>query len=189
MTRDQIITLQERIGTQADGFWGRKSVRACEEHLLHMMPKPNPWPKSDDRSMRAFYGRPGDEDNLSFIDVSGLGVEYLGKPVTRIRCHKKVADSLLKVLTNISNSPFKWVLAQYAGCYNNRPMRNGLRPSKHSWGAAIDLWPAENSLHRHWPTKALMPLGVMEAFASEGWTPAGAFWSRDAMHFEATQPY
>jgi hypothetical protein len=128
MTRDQIITLQERIGTQADGFWGRKSVRACEEHLLHMMPKPNPWPKSDDRSMRAFYGRPGDEDNLSFIDVSGLGVEYLGKPVTRIRCHKKVADSLLKVLTDISNSPFKWVLAQYAGCYNNRPMRNGLRP-------------------------------------------------------------
>ncbi len=189
MTRDQIVTLQERIGTQADGFWGRKSIDACDAHLKAMMPKPNPWPRPDDRSMRSFYGRPGDEDNLSFIDVSGLGVEYLGKTMTKVRCHEKVADSLLKVLTDISNSPFRWILKTYAGCYNNRPMRNGMRPSKHSWGVAIDLWPDENGLNTHWPAKSTMPIEVMEMFAKQGWQAAGAFWGRDAMHFEATQPY
>jgi hypothetical protein len=32
-----------------------------------------------------------------------------------------------------------------------------------------------------------MPIEVMEEFAKEGWLPAGAFWSRDAMHFQATR--
>jgi hypothetical protein len=27
----------------------------------------------------------------------------------------------------------------------------------------------------------------MEEFAKEGWLSAGAFWSRDAMHFQATK--
>jgi hypothetical protein len=27
----------------------------------------------------------------------------------------------------------------------------------------------------------------MEEFAKEGWLAAGAFWGRDAMHFQATQ--
>jgi hypothetical protein len=32
-----------------------------------------------------------------------------------------------------------------------------------------------------------MPLDVMEIFAREGWLAAGAFWSRDSMHMQATQ--
>jgi hypothetical protein len=32
-----------------------------------------------------------------------------------------------------------------------------------------------------------MPLAVMEEFSREGWLAAGAFWNRDAMHFQATQ--
>jgi hypothetical protein len=32
-----------------------------------------------------------------------------------------------------------------------------------------------------------MPLEIMEAFAREGWLAAGAFWGRDAMHFQATR--
>jgi hypothetical protein len=188
MTRDQIIEIQERIRTAADGFWGPKSVRACERHLRGMMPKPNPWPTPDEQSMRAYYGQSGDEKALTYIDVRGLGVQYIDADVSRIRCHHQVAESLLRVIKRIADSPHRGILEHYAGCYLNRPMRGGTRPSKHSWGVAIDLWPAENSLHRHWPTKALMPLGVMEIFAAEGWTPAGAFWGRDAMHFEATQP-
>jgi len=39
----------------------------------------------------------------------------------------------------------------------------------------------------HWPTSSTMLLVVMEAFAREGWLSAGAFWGRDAMHFQATQ--
>jgi hypothetical protein len=32
-----------------------------------------------------------------------------------------------------------------------------------------------------------MPIQVMEEFAKEGWLAAGAFWGRDAMHFQATR--
>ena len=66
-------------------------------------------------------------------------------------------------------------------------MRGGSRPSLHARAAAIDLDPGNNGLVTHWPMKATMPLEVMEAFAREGWLPAGAFWSRDAMHFQSTQ--
>ena len=79
------------------------------------------------------------------------------------------------------------ILVQYAGVYNNRPMRGGSLPSLHARGAAIDLAPDTNRMSQSWPTSADMPLEVMEAFAREGWTPAGAFWGRDAMHFQSTK--
>ena len=66
-------------------------------------------------------------------------------------------------------------------------MRGGTSWSLHAYGAAIDLAPGTNGLRTHWPTNATMPLDVMVCFAEQGWKPAGAFWSRDAMHMEATQ--
>jgi hypothetical protein len=107
--------------------------------------------------------------------------------VRTIRVHGKCAASLLRVLAAIHAGPHAGVLARYAGCYDNRPMRNGLRPSLHARGAAIDLWPEENGNLTHWPTAASMPLAVMECFAREGWLPAGAFWGRDAMHAQGTR--
>jgi hypothetical protein len=187
MIRDDIMALQRRIGTTPDGFWGPKSVAACQKHLRALMPKPNPWPKPDAASLTEFYGEPGDENQLGVLKVEGLGVAYDNKPVTAIRCHKKVATSLKRVLTEIANGPHRKLLSLYAGVYNNRPMRGGTRPSLHARGAAIDLDPGRNGLVMHWPMVATMPLEVMEAFAREGWLPAGAFWSRDAMHFQATQ--
>ena len=69
---------------------------------------------------------------------------------------------------------------------NNRSMRGGSLPSLHARGAAIDLMPDQNANHTPWPSAATMPMEVMEAFAREGWLSAGAFWGRDAMHFQAT---
>jgi hypothetical protein len=151
------------------------------------MPKVNPWPKTDQASLTAFYGMPGDESRLTFADVTGLGVAYDGVPVHRIRCHAKVAASLVLVLTAISRGPDRHLLARFAGVYNNRPMRGGSLPSLHARGAAIDLDPGTNRLSQSWPVSATMPLEVMEAFAREGWLAAGAFWGRDAMHFQATR--
>ncbi len=65
-------------------------------------------------------------------------------------------------------------------------MRGGSTPSLHARGAAVDLDPDYNGNLVSWPAKAAMPLEVMEAFAREGWLAAGAFWGRDAMHFQAT---
>ena len=66
-------------------------------------------------------------------------------------------------------------------------MRGGYTPSLHARGAAIDFDSYDNGNSTHWPVGATMPIGVMEEFAREGWVAAGAFWGRDAMHFQATK--
>jgi hypothetical protein len=185
MTQAQIKAIQQRIGATPDGFWGPKSIAACQRHLRSLMPSPNPWPKTDQASLTRFYGSPGDESKLVNLPVAGMGVRYDGIAVRTIRCHSKVADSLLRVLQAMAEE-FPEILAQYAGCYNNRNMRGGSLPSLHARGAAIDFAPATNGLHTPWPTRATMPFGVMEIFAREGWKAAGAFWGRDAMHLEAS---
>lgn len=187
MNQKDIQRMQERIGVTPDGWWGPKSIAACQEHLRKLMPSPNPWPATDQASLTAFYGKAGDESKLVPIDVSALGLKYDGKPVKLIRCHGKVGASLRRVLEAIAKSPHKAVLERYAGCFNNRAMRGGSLPSLHARGAAVDLDPDSNANHQHWPNSATMPLEVMEAFAREGWMPAGAFWSRDGMHFQATR--
>lgn len=203
MTTEQIKAMQRRIRNSYppsarkdcdDGFWGPLSTDACRQHLKRLMPKPNPWPKSDQQSLRSFYGAPGDESRLVLAKVPcGIKVKYVGKEIGRpgceddvIYCHKKVAESLMRALAEVATIHPE-ILLQYAGAYNNRPMRNGSLPSLHARGAAIDLDAAHNGNATHWPARATMPLEVMEAFAREGWLPAGAFWSRDAMHFQATQ--
>jgi hypothetical protein len=150
------------------------------------MPTPNPWPASDEKSIREFFGPPG-ESQLVNAPVIGLGIKYLGSPVKTIRCHAKVSASLRRVLLEISNGPHADILAKYDGCFNLRPMRGGTSTSTHGWGIAIDFDAGRNGNRVHWPTQATMPIGVMEAFCTEGWLAAGSAWGRDAMHFQATR--
>jgi len=187
MTQSQIISMQSRIGTASDGFWGPKSMEACRDYLRDMMPTPNPWPASDQHSLSAFYGKPGDEGRLVSIDVHNLAVCYDDTPVSTIRCHHRIAESLLRILTAINRSPWQYILNDYAGCFNDRPMRGGTLPSLHARGAAIDLRPNTNGNRMHWPTSSDMPFEVMEMFAVEGVLSAGAMWSRDSMHFQWTR--
>lgn len=186
MTRCQIIELQTRVGTKPDGFWGPKSIAACQAHLRRLMPSALPWPGTSQTALTAYYGRHGDESRLTNLPVAHLDVRYEGTKVRTIRCHEKVASSLLRILERIATTHPE-ILRDYNGCYNNRPMRGGSLPSLHARGAAIDFCAATNSNRSHWPTRSTMPIEVMEAFSREGWLSAGAFWHRDAMHFQATR--
>ena len=187
MTPLDIAALQKRIGVEPDGFWGPVSTAAAQKHLRAMMPVPARWPKTDQTSLSETYGGAGDEAMLVSFPCP-VPMQYEKQPVKTLRCHHKVKDSLIRVLRAIyADGKYQWVLDQYAGIYNNRTMRGGSTPSLHARGAAIDLDPEYNGNHAHWPTQARMPIEVMEYFAREGWMPAGAFWSRDAMHFQATQ--
>ena len=191
MTTDEIKHMQRKIGVIADGVWGPKSKAACIAHLRSLMPFPHPWPLADQKSLRAFYGEPGDESNLVTIEFPYRMI-YDGKVVARTRCHRKVAASLLRVLKAI-----QWRFADapdivdeasdYSGCFNFRTKRGGTSWSLHSFGAAIDLDADDNTFRNSWPMKADMPLEIMEEFAREGWKSGGAFWGYDAMHFEATR--
>lgn len=186
-TQEQIKAIQVEVGTEADGRWGSHSIASCQRYLRGLTPSPNPWPESDQGSLRAFYGRAGDEDQLVGMPIpDGVIVKYEGKQVQTIRCHRKVAASLGRALVAVSKVA-PGILLQYAGCFNNRSIRGGSSPSLHAYGAAIDFDPDNNGNHQHWPTSASMPIEVMECFAKEGWLSAGAFWSRDAMHFQATR--
>jgi hypothetical protein len=151
------------------------------------MPRHNPWPKSDQASLRAFYGDPADNTVLVSMDApSWLRLYDTDRRVTKIQCHAKVADSLLRALYAAYEVAPNFA-KRYFGCHVDRPMRGGTKPSTHAYGAAIDLAATTNGNQTHWPTKADMPLEVMECFAREGWLSAGAFWSRDGMHHQASQ--
>jgi hypothetical protein len=192
MKQAEIIAMQRRIGTEPDGFWGPKSIAACQAHLRKLFPAASQWPNPDDASLRRFYGPPGTEANLVVIELP-FRMLYDGRLVRTTRVHRRCADSLVRVLRAIGDrhGHLRGVMEEaedYGGCYNNRPMRGGTRPSLHAYGAAIDLDADDNGNRVAWPVAADMPLEIMEEFAREGWTAAGAFWGRDAMHFQATRP-
>lgn len=188
MNKSQIIELQGHVGTKQDGFWGPKSIAACKAHIRSLMPRRSPWPSSSQRSLRSFYGPPGDEDRIVSIDApSWMRLYDSETKVKTIRCHELVATSLrLALIDAYSVAPD--VVKRYFGCFVDRPVRNGIVPSVHAYGAAIDLDATRNRNRSHWPVHSTMPLGVLEVFAVHGWTSAAVFWSRDAMHFQATRP-
>lgn len=118
-----------------------------------------------------------------------------------IRCHKRVAPSLARILQSIKDH-YKTQQAieaarmhLFGGCYMFRPMRGLAQLSIHSYGAAIDLDPANNPLGKPWrPNAGMMPEAVIKIFQAEGWV-WGDDWDtdsrtddttrHDAMHFQA----
>jgi len=196
MNKQQITAMQQRIHDKfdknliVDGFWGQRSIVACQSYLRSLMPSPNPWPRSDQGSLNKFYGKAGDESNLVSITFP-FPMYYDGKLVKTTRVNKRCSASLLRVLTAISDKYHgnKEVIEEaedYGGCFNFRLKRGGSSYSLHAFGAAIDLDADDNTFKDSWPMIADMPLEIMEEFAKEGWLSAGAFWGYDGMHFQAT---
>ena len=192
MNQTQIKIIQETVGTEPDGWWGPKSIAATQRYLRSLMPKPHPWPKTDQRSLTAFYGPAG---NVPMVRIGCPYKMYLyngPQTVKSISVHEKLAPSLERVLKElgkrykIDEDRTAAGINKFYGVYANRRMRGGSLPSLHARAAAIDFDAPRNGLHTHWPTRAHMPLDVMEIFAREGWLAAGAFWGRDGMHMQAT---
>jgi hypothetical protein len=197
MTSTEIKSMQDRLKQAGfyqgsiDGFWGPMSQNACRQWARSLMPKVNPWPYSDQASLRAFYGQPGDERNLVTITFP-YPMYYGGKLVKTTRVHKKCADSLLRVLKEIGAShghkpDVMDEASDYGGVFNFRLKRGGSSYSLHAFGAAIDLDADDNTFKDSWPMKADMNLDVIAAFSREGWKSAAVFWGYDAMHFECTR--
>lgn len=197
MKSEQIKELQRRIGAAVDGFWGPKSQARCREYLRSLMPSPAIAPTPDEKSLTSFLGPPGIRGGytppMSLVEVPFKMYLYQpdGIPVKHIGVHEKCSTSLVGVLSEFAAWSEKERrnagLDLFFGCYNPRRMRGGTLPSLHARAAALDFDASRNGNNTHWPTAASMPLKAMEVFASYGWLPAGAMWSRDAMHFQFTQ--
>ncbi len=197
MTLTEIKRTQARVGATPDGFWGPLSTDAAKRHLRAMFPKNSPFPRERGNEVAKFYGPHGVKNGFTPPMKSfrlPFTVFYEDTPVTKLSAHVLCADSLERVfhrLAEVFPSKAKRQAAgilTWDGIYNPRLKKGGSTWSMHSWAIAIDLNASKNGNLTHWPTKAVMPIEVMECFAKEGWLSAGAFWSRDAMHFQATAP-
>lgn len=182
-----------------DGWAGAKTRAAFDLALNTASAASNPtiqsmpWPEPDERSLRAFYGEPG-EGNLVTISLPYpmvLAWDH-STTVTRTRCHRLVARSLTGRLEAIRDhcGPGGLIDARmhlFGGVYNYRQQRGGQALSLHAWGAAIDLDPKHNAFRSPWPAEATMPLDVIRIFEADGWKSGARAWGRDAMHFQATR--
>jgi hypothetical protein len=112
--------------------------------------------------------------------------------VTRMRCHKLVADKFLAVFNEIHREYGYAKIKElgidlFGGCFNFRKMRGGNDWSTHSWGIAIDLHPAENQLKETSKTaKFARPeyKKMIDIFYKHGFISLGRERNFDWMHFQ-----
>ena len=198
---------------EQDGDWGEQTASALKGYqnrnttpsggfVGKPLPSPSEFPKDSTAALNAFYGAP--RKGYPHLTVIELPYQMVlawdqNQSVSKISCHKKVADSLLRILSDIESEfgrdgILEHGLHLYGGCYNNRRMRGGSNWSRHAYGIAIDINPDENGLRTPWdaskigqPGFATMPLKAIEAFERHGWKSYARSWGKDAMHFQLTQ--
>lgn len=152
-----------------------------------------------DEQIIAKYGEPGDEDNFTMIELPyKMRIAWdLTKSVSRIKCHKLIADPLLNVfnqlLVEYGYDKLKELeIDLYGGCVNVRPMRGTEKRkvpiwSRHSWGIAVDLSPAKNGLKTKKPAAQFSKpeyKPMIDIFYKYGFLNLGVEKNYDWMHFE-----
>lgn len=150
------------------------------------------WPRDNQADRNAFYGDPAkNEIEPQLVDVvPPFTMYYDGKPISRIRFHKKAAPALKAALDEIwlafnkdQAAIDKAGVSEFNGAYNKRLVRGSTSKwSNHAYGAAIDINASHNPLGA---TTGAMPQAVIDAFTRQGAMWGGWYSGRkDLMHFE-----
>ena len=190
--------IQQHLGLDADGIPGPRTAQALMEKPGIRQPE-HAWPSQEEvRSGKSVFGRAGDESNMTSIRlpyIMRLAWER-NTTVSTMRCHKLVAEPLLRIfratLDHYGMEKIRELgLDLYGGCFNNRPIRGGSRPSLHAWGIAIDMDPERNTLYMSAP-EAVFSGPEYDAFWSivekEGAFSLGRERNYDWMHFQFARP-
>jgi hypothetical protein len=165
---------------------------------------PNNFPKETTASLNAHYGtvNPPNSCPVPIVKVPSpwkMGLDWdMSLSRTHFNVHKKVADSLKRVLDAIFqhyglDGIEKHGLNRFSGDLNCRSVRGGSRPSTHAWGIAIDFYGSKNELRRSTndnppPTLAHPELNFFwERWEEEGWYSLGRSEDRDWMHIQAAK--
>jgi hypothetical protein len=143
----------------------------------------------------AKYGQPGDPTKLKTIELPyPMRIAWdLSKTVTKIQCHKLIADRLLAVFNELQTVyGLKKIQALgidlFGGCVNVRLQRGSkTKWSRHAWGIAIDLDPARNALKTKAPVAQFSKpeyKAMNDIFFKHGFVGLGREKNYDWMHFE-----
>lgn len=112
--------------------------------------------------------------------------------VTKMRCHKLVADDFLAVFNDLlSHYGYEKIVELgidlFGGCFNFRKMRGGSDWSRHSWAIAIDLDPERNQLKTPYLKSNFSKpeyKKLHEIFEKHGFNNLGKTKGYDSMHWE-----
>ncbi|MEG1542985.1 MAG: M15 family metallopeptidase [Tannerellaceae bacterium] len=200
-TKDSWAAVQKRAGVAADGIPGPATAKAVSK-LMKLVETPaeaSPQPskrkyptQAQVRANTSVFGRPG--SNLVTIKLPyPMRLSWdKDSTVTRLTCHKEVADSVTQIFTDTLNvygmARIKELgLDLYGGCYNDRSIAGGKSKSMHSWGIAIDMDPDRNGMKDHAPKANFSKPEYRkwwEIVESNGATSLGRERDYDWMHFQ-----
>ena len=182
-----VAEIQAVVGVKADGMVGAKTIAAIAK-ALHL----KSWPtQAEVRSGNSIFGKAGDESNL--IDVyPAYPLYYEGKPISRIRCHRKIAEDVRQIFEEVrAHYGLKRIhdlgLDMYSGCFNNRSTVSGKSKSMHAWGIAFDF-AAETNTYSMKEGKASLSKPECEAWwriwERHGAVSLGRYANYDWMHVQ-----
>ena len=112
--------------------------------------------------------------------------------ISSMMCHKLVAENFLSVFNEIYKTYGYDKIKElgidlFGGCFNYRKMRGGNSWSTHSWGIAIDLDPARNTLKETSKTARFARpeyKAMVDIFYKYGFESLGREQNYDWMHFQ-----
>lgn len=147
------------------------------------------------KQLIAKYGTPNEQG--SYLTTITLPYPMrlswdLDTKVTKMRCHKLVADKFLAVFNDLlAHYGYEEIVRLgidlYGGCFNFRKMRGGSDWSRHSWGVAVDIDPVRNQLKESSRTARFARpeyKPMLDIFYKHGFVSLGVEKNYDWMHFE-----
>lgn len=192
-----------------DGYWGPSTSTAVEEYLFVKENKTTPpiwrpedlapnvadvWPKAYTPAFDSFYGPKGESNLVKLAFPYQMKIAWnTSQKVTSTRCHKKVAESASRVFHEVmkhygQQQITALKLDYFGGCFNDRSIRGGTKPSMHSWGIAFDFDPSRNQL-KWGRDRATFARPEYDAWwriwEAEGWVSLGRARNFDWMHVQA----